>query len=135
MKESNIQTMFGKKNTVFGCFELKLCKTKSIRLDSVRPHQIAALLDVSSEEGLYHKINDAPIFQGMKTRFTSPKPFDCFHLKNTPAYVVICFYIPRKQKKCYFIEAVVWQTLCKTHPRKSIREEEIGLFASTTLEL
>jgi penicillin-binding protein-related factor A (putative recombinase) len=135
MKEANIQSMLAKKNTVEGCFELKLCKTRSIRLDAVKPHQIEALLAVSTDEGLYHKISDSPIFQGMKTRFTNTKPWDFFFLKNIPAYVIICYYIPRKQKRCYYVEAAMWQSLCETHTRKSIREEELALSASITLDL
>lgn len=135
MKESNIQSLFSVKNRIEGCFELKLSKTRSIRFDAVRPHQLEALLNASSDRGLFHKINDAPIFAGMKTRFTSAKPFDCFFLKNTPSYIVVCFYIPRKQKKCYYIEPEIWKDLEKSHPKKSIREEELSTYASMTLNL
>lgn len=135
MKEANITTMFSKKNKIVGCFELKLCKTKSIRFDSVKPHQIKALQNVASETGLYHKINDAPIFAGMKTRFTSQKPFDCFYLKNIPAYIVVCFYIPRKQKNCYYITPQEWMIKEIASDKKSIREEELAPSATHTLRL
>ena len=135
MKESQIQTLFSKQNTVYGCFELKLCKGTSIRFDAVRPHQLQALLDVSSNKGLFHKINDMPIFSGDLSRFTNPKPFDCFYLKNIPAYIIVCFYIPRVQKTCYYLSPSSWQLLEITSPKKSIREEELKKYAYHILEL
>jgi len=135
MNERTIQTEFSKKNTIVGCFELKLCKSKSIRFDAVKQHQIQALLDVSGEKGLFHKINDAPIYAGMQTRFTNSKPFDCWFLKEVPAYIVICFYEPRHKKMCYYIEPEIWINLCESSSKKSIREEELTLNASITLDM
>jgi len=135
MTEAAITSLFGKKNKIIGCFELKLCKTRSIRFDTVKPHQLKALLAVSGEEGLFHKINDAPIYSGMKTRFTNQKPFDCFFFTEVPAFIVVCFYIPRQQKKCYYIEPEIWQDLRKNNSKKSIRQEELALYASNIIDL
>ena len=135
MKEANIQSLLKNKHTMHGCFELKLCKAKSISLSSVKPHQVEALLAASSEGGLYHKINDAPIFAGMKTRFTNSKPFDFICIKNTPAFVVICFYVPRKKKRCLYISIDRWVELCAIHPRKSVREAELEEYAECEINL
>lgn len=125
VKEKDIQTIFGKKNKLDGVFELKLLKGSSIRFDAVKDHQIEALMAVSGEEGLYHKINDLPVFPGCKTRFASPKPFDCFYLKNIPAYIVICVYTPRKKKLFCYIMPEAWTRAKINSKKKSINREEI----------
>ena len=76
-------------------YELKLCKTNRFPFSSVKTHQIIGLL--KADTGLFHKISDAPIFSGMKTRFTAKKPFDCLWIKAKP-FVCILFYVPRKPK-------------------------------------
>jgi len=125
MKEKDIQTIFGKKNKTFGVFELKLCKGKSIRYDAVAEHQMKALKDVGfGGKGLYHKINDLPVFPGCKTRFASKKPFDCFYLKFQNSYIVVCFYLPRKEKLFCYITPEAWEESEKESDRKSIRKEE-----------
>ena len=135
MNERTIQTAFSKKNKVDGCFELKLSKTGSIRFDAVKPHQIQALLAVSSDKGLSHKITDQPWLPNRPNSFQLKKPFDYFFLKNIPAYIVICFYVPRKKKKCYYISPQEWKELEIVFDKKSIREEELALSSEYTLEL
>ena len=134
MKENNIQTALSKVHTLHGVFELKLCKSKSIRFDSVKPHQVAALLE-ANENGLYHKISDFPMFAGSKTRFNKPKPFDFIYLKHTPSYVVICFYIPSKRKTCYYIAIKDWIMADFETSKKSITEEECERIASHVKKL
>lgn len=127
MKEKNFQTEFSKRNTIKGVFELKLSKGCSIRFDSVKEHQVSALLSAQSDKGLFHKISDSlPIFGGNKhMRFTAKKPFDCFLIENYPAYVVVMFYTPRKRKNVYYIPIDTWLSLKKNSDKKSIREEEL----------
>ena len=129
MKEKDFQTEFGKRNTVEGCFELKLCKGTSLPFDALKDHQVEALLAVSGE-GLFHKITDQPVFKGNKTRFTRPKPFDCFFLKNVWGYVVVMFWVPRKKKNVYYIEICSWQSMVVTAGRKSLTEEMASQYAS-----
>lgn len=124
MKEKDIQRLFGKVINVHGVFELKLVKGNSMPFAAVKEHQEAALLAVSMNRGLYHKISDSPIFAGMKTRFTAQKPFDCFFLRNTPAYVGICFYEPRKPKEVVLIEITKYLGLKLGSKRKSLTREE-----------
>jgi hypothetical protein len=133
MKEANIQTLFGKQNKILGVFELKLCKSKSIRWDSVAVHQIKAL-SKAKNESLYHKISDFPMFAGSKARFNNPKPFDCLNI-CCDAYVVVCFYIPRVQKKLYYIDIDNYLSGWKASDKKSYREEEAEKMASYTLNL
>jgi len=135
MRESVIQTAFGKKNKRIGVFELKLCKGRSIRWDSVKDHQIEALYQ-AKWEGFYHKISDSlPVFGGNKhMKFTSKKPFDCFYIK-TDAYVVVCFYVPRKKKLCYYIDIDVFIEWMADSERKSFREEEAKEMAEYVLNL
>jgi len=135
LKEKNFQTLFGlwllQHMETFECsatFELKLVKGKSLPYSSVKPHQIQALQDAKSAEGIYHKINDSPIFFGNKTRFTNPKPFDCFLIKNAKAYIVLWFYKPRQQKIMYFIDIDKFVKYKNQSIRKSITEDEmVGL--------
>lgn len=137
MKEKNIQTDFTKKNKVKGFFELKLEKGKSFAFSKVAEHQVEALL-LAETKGLKHKIQDAPIFSGMKTRFNIKKPCDCFFL-DAPAYVVICFYIPRKEKVCYYLPIKRFIALKDKYERflnrKSMKKEEVKENAQWTLNL
>ena len=129
MKESDFQTAFRDKNTIHGVFELKLCKGKSLPFSALADHQETALLAASSPEGLFHKITDQPIFAGSKVRFTKPKPFDCFMLKNTNAYVVVMWWVPRKKKKAYYIRIQDWILASGKAGRKSITEDIARIYA------
>lgn len=132
MLEKDIQQVFKNKNKKFGVFELKLCKGTSMAFDHVADHQIEALKAVSGEEGLYHKIADSPVSYGGQ-RFTKPKPFDCFVLKNIPAYLVICWYIPRKRKTFYYIKVNEFVEKRDAVERKSITEEMCAEIAEEVL--
>ena len=124
MKESNFQSEFSKRNTLKGVFELKFCKGTSLPFSSVAEHQEEALLAASGKgKGLFHKISDSPIFSDNKTRFTRPKPFDCFLIREYPAYVVIMWWVPRKKKRAYYIHINDWIILKETAERKSITEK------------
>ena len=131
MKEKDIQTVFAKKNSICGFFELKLCKSLSIPFSSVKEHQKKALLQAQNK-GIFHKINDAPIFRGQKTRFTNQKPFDCFFMQGD-AYVVICFYEPRKSKTFYYVPIDEWIKLERREKRKSATEALIQKAAYTVV--
>jgi len=122
MKESQFQTEFSKRNNLSGCFELKFCKGHSLPFSALAVHQERALLDASSEKGLFHKISDFPVFAGSKVRFNRPKPFDCFHLSNINAYVVVCFWIPRKKKRVFYIKIEHWIYMRDHATRKSMTE-------------
>lgn len=130
MKEKDFQVLFGKKNKHLGVFELKLEKGKSFRFDRVAQHQKEALLQASST-GVYHKINDAPIFGGQKTRFTSKKPFDCFNIKGD-AYVVIMFYEPRRKKRVLYLLIDDFLRAERDASKKSVRQEELETYALHT---
>jgi len=130
MKEKDFQTEFGKRNTVEGCFELKLCKGTSLPFSALADHQIKALLDAACGSGLFHKITDQPVFKGSKTRFTKPKPFDCFFLTNMKSYVVVMFWIPRKKKNVYYIRIDSWIDMVESASRKSLTEEMAIEFAT-----
>ena len=129
-----MQTLFGKylKDTPpkeTEVYELKIVKGKSLPFDSVKVHQREALLDVETKS-LYHKITDFPIFQGSKTRFTRPKPFDCICFQGTKAYVVVWFFVPRTKKVFYKIRIKDFLELEKNAGRKSMTEKmvkEIGV--------
>jgi len=142
MKESDVQRLFGKQNRLFGAFELKFTKGKSISFEAVAAHQIKSLLAISNN-GLYHKLIDPPIFPGMKTRFNAPRPFDCFNLKDIPAYIVAVFYEPNKKKTAYYIpieDYVMMQEQVEAgnmggKPRKSFTEPHAEAYATHVLEL
>lgn len=128
MKEANFQTLFGRwveenydDMVTSVAYELKLTKTNSILFSAVKEHQVEGLMAVK-HSFLYHKISDAPIFGGMKSRFTKPKPFDCFVLSGQ-AYVCIMFYKPRRKKEFIMIDIDDWLKEVKTSTRKSLTEE------------
>lgn len=134
VKEKDIQVVFARVNTLHGVFELKICKAdKSGKLpplpfSAVRDNQKEALAAIV-KDGWYFKIPDSPVSWqnnggGDKPmRFTLAKPFDCFYLKETPAYVVICYYIPRKLKEFVYIPI-----------ERFIEEERIATRKSLTRE-
>ena len=132
MKEKDFQTEFGKRNRIHGVFELKFCKGKSLPFDCLAEHQEKALLDVS-HDGLFHKISDFPVFANSGARFNRPKPFDCFYLSQTMAYVVIMFWIPRKKKNVYYIKIQDWIRMRDKATRKSATED-MALKSSTIFE-
>ena len=125
MKESNIQTLFGRKNKAIGVFELKLVKGKSMPFSAVQEHQLAGLWS-AKYDGLYHKISDASYEQ---------KPFDCMNLKGVPAYVVLVWYIPRKRKTAYYITIDTFCQLKDSAGRKSLTEEMAQVCADHQIEL
>ena len=138
MKESNIQTLFGKylkanpsKETIV--YELKLCKGTALPFDAVKAHQIKGLIEAGT--GLYHKISDSPIFAGNKTRFTKPKPFDCLFIAGAVGYVAICFYKPRKPKKLYLINIYSFVLKRDAINKKSITEEMADEIADKVIVL
>lgn len=114
MKEKDIQREFGRKNKITGVFELKLCKGTSLPFSSVAPHQEKALLDASGAIGCYHKLSDFSMDQ---------KPWDCQRIANTDAYIVICFYTPRKNKMLYYIPIHDWVLMREASGRKSATED------------
>lgn len=143
MKEKDLQAIFGKKNTIHGVFELKMVKGPSKAFNEVEDHQIEALLRVSGHEGVYHKVADQTI--GRKGEFGASlkKPFDCFFLKNTPAFVVPIWYVPRKRKTAYYIP-IKWflnmredalNGILDGRPRKSFTEDMARAFSEYVVEL
>lgn len=102
MREAQIQSLYGKylrENKPKGnyCYELKIIKKGNFRFKQVQEYQIEALQ--SSLNGFYHKIPDMAAQNG----FSGRKAFDCLWVKFDQAYVVPCFYSPRKYKDCYLI--------------------------------
>lgn len=135
MKERDIQTIFRDINTVHGIFELKLCKGNALPFNAVKDHQRVALTNVSCSTGLFFKIPDSPIFAGSKQRFSVLKPFDCFALAKVPAYVVICFYVPRQYKKFFYIPISVFVQEEQDSPRKSLTMQRAQEISYTVLEI
>ena len=124
MVERDFQTLFLKwlrhqKTLKSGAFELKLTKKESLPFKALSPHQLEALRAVKHTE-LAYKIADDSI---------GYKPFDCFLLKDAPAFIVVSFY-KRGEKKFYMIDVDVWDKEILSSSRESItreRAEEIGL--------
>lgn len=103
-------------------FELKISKTKSLAFKRVEPHQITALKK-AKHTCVYHKISDFS---------PEAKPFDAFQVCNTPAFLVILFYKPRKPKTTYWIDIDDWYFHTKISLKKSITEDEVKALASNT---
>lgn len=134
MKERDIQTLFSKVITIPGVYELKLCKGTSLPYNAVAEHQIEALQQ--AQNGLFfHKISDQPWGTTNKFRFTKPKPFDCFVLDKTDAFVGVCFYKPRKKKEIYLIGINSFIIARDTDTRKSLTEEKAHDIMSYKVQL
>lgn len=139
MKESNLQSKFGiwlKINKMEGVFELKLEKGKSFAFNKVKDHQVKALYE-AKHEGLYHKINDLPVYSGSMTKFANPKPFDCFYI-NCPAYIVIGFYKPRQEIETYIVDIdrfIELRDITLEGGRKSLKQEEWEVLAIRNIML
>lgn len=127
MKERDIQVLFKSINKIEGVFELKLVKGSSLPFSRIEEHQIESLLNASEDTGLYHKIADG-VFNS-KGFGANKKPFDCFFIKNYPAYLVVCFYVPRKKKNFYYIEINDFVKYLTTTKKKSINEVECNLIS------
>ncbi len=120
-QEKNFQTEFGKHNRVHGVFELKITKKKSIAFSVIRESQHEGLHNSGTKTtGCYFKLTDLD---------PREKPFDCFHLFETPAFVVVMFYKPRVKKDVYYIEYDKWIHQESIHPRKSMKESECAAIA------
>lgn len=133
MTEKDMQTIFGKHlqkhpPRVSEVYELKICKGTSLAFDSVQAHQIEGL-SKAQNDSLFHKIADQPWGGNDKFRFTIKKPFDCFVLVKSPAFVIIWFYKPRKPKIFIKIPILAFVKMKNEADRKSITEQmakEIG---------
>jgi len=144
MKEKDFQVLFSKwieKNKhIFKkstAFELKIINQikgkRSLPYTNIKKHQVEALLKVK-KEGVYHKISDSPIFQGMKSRFTTQKPFDCFILKGN-AYFVLLYYRPRQPKLMHFIEINTFIQYVDKTKKSSLPEEDAKRLAKFSYTL
>ena len=56
-------------------------------------------------------------------RFTKPKPFDSFLLKDISAYIVVMFYTPRKKKNVIYIDIERFIRMEEETTRRSFTEE------------
>ena len=116
MRESDFQKDF--KNWVqenldkvpTAAFELKIVKKSKSNVNQrfsfkqVEEHQIN-YLSYAKHNYCYHKIADTPVANYGKLKFiTRKKPFDCFVLRGSAAYVVVWFYIPRAKREMYWID-------------------------------
>jgi penicillin-binding protein-related factor A (putative recombinase) len=116
-REAQSQVVFkhylqsGKYNGPSAVFELKRTLEDSLPFSAVADHQEDAL-EASINRSLYYKIPDDSI--GLK-------PFDCFFLRNTLAYVVIGY---GKQLKSFVLIPIdEWKHEKKTSKRRSLTYE------------
>ena len=76
--------------------EVKATKTNTIPLSAVKPHQLQALKDARSPEGIVHKMSDMG-------RILQPADFWMF--KNSQSFVIACFL---KERICLAINPHKW---------------------------
>ena len=117
MKERNLQSTVLKNAQVLlgtSAIEIKAVKGLSIPFATLKDHQERALLLTQSKRGIAWKIPDCG-FQN---------PFDCFILKNTPAYVAVVFNTGKRGKKeCWLIPIQKWVAARNKGNRKSLTLE------------
>lgn len=124
MNEAAFQSLYTKwlksYGEASGAHELKFTSGKSIPFAAVKEHQVASLLRAKHGQ-VVHKISD------MALGF---KPFDCFILKESTAFVVLMFYVLKQRRKCYAIDIDDFIAERERSDRKSITESkarEIGI--------
>jgi penicillin-binding protein-related factor A (putative recombinase) len=117
MLESNFQSLFSKwvKDNwrSSAAFELKITKTNTLPFSRIEEHQLVSL-SKAKHAILYHKISDSAI---------GFKPFDCFTLYNSEAYLVIMYYKPRAKKQFYMIDIDVLENFMQIKSNHSISEQ------------
>lgn len=87
-----------RKNYHSSCaIEIKNTTKNTIPKSALKEHQMLALKDSKSFNGLVHKLSDESRRQ---------QPYDAFMLKNADAYVVACF---SKHGYCLIIDIDQWQ--------------------------
>ena len=106
-------------------FELKITKKKSLPFSRVEMHQLQSLLDVK-HGALIYKISDQSI---------GFKPFDSFILMDAPAFVVIMYYKPRKQKRVCLIDVDKFIDEMNECDRRSLTEERAEEIAEMVIDL
>ena len=104
--------------------KLKHNKEKLHIIRDFQPQQIPTLIQ-ASKSCVYHKISD----QGMAL-----KPFDSFQICYSPAFVGVCWYVPRLQKRLYLCEVKHFETWLETGYNK-ITEAEIAAVALFIFDL
>ena len=117
-QEKNMQSLFTKwlKNNgkESAAYELKITHTNTLPFSKIAPHQYTELLKVRMGVQV-HKISDSAI---------GYKPYDCYSLYRSPAYLVVMFYKPRQKKKAYLIDILDLLEIKETPGKKSLREED-----------
>lgn len=119
MTEASFQTEFTKwlryRYRKTGAYELKVTNTNRIAFSAVRPHQKIALRN--TKHGFHsYKIPDAGYDQ---------KPYDCYAMFGEPAWICVMFY----RRKCihfWMVDIDVWLEKERTHPMRSLTEEDIA---------
>ncbi len=127
VSEKMIQSLFSKKNTVPGVFELKLVKlekVKTLGFSKVEPHQIRALLAANSDKGCAHKLSDMSM---------DKKPWDCQRIANYPAFVVPVYWKPGKPKVAYYVP--IKSFVATVHPGEGLSEDQAKQLAEFTITL
>ena len=98
-------------------YELKIKKNNeplNFKSD-LRPQQIPSLLGVK-KSCLSYKLGDLSL---------DSKPFDGVVLCNLPAYLVVCWYEPRKLKILYYIDPIIIDKMIRSG-KKSLRKADVG---------
>lgn len=102
-------------------FELKLCKgNNALPFSAFEPQQPVSL-QKAKHEFIFKKLSDAD---------RTLKPFDCFVLAKSEAWVIAGWYHERKGINVYWLDIDVFLEEQKTSTRKSITEERAAEIAS-----
>lgn len=129
MLEKDFQSRFtrwAKHNIQHSCaVELKVANGKSLPFNAVADHQYASLL-ASKQQSLVFKIPDVGY---------DVKPFDCFVLSKSRAYIGILFYEKRGDKEFYLIDIENFIQFRDSATRKSILRDDAKAIASIIGEL
>lgn len=106
---------------VSGAFELKQTTSEALAFDSVKEHQIDALLAAHSDYGITYKIPDDAM---------GVKPFDYVYLRNAPAWVAILY-----PGEFYIISITAFLEEKKRSERKSLLRDRARKIAAYRVQL
>lgn len=125
MKEKDFQGLFTRYVRArwargSAAFELKICKGTSLPFAAVQPHQLEALREAKNGRIAYKIPDDSAGF----------KPFDCFVLSGSLAFVVVQFYA-RGCKRFYLVDIDAWDLEVSTSKRKSLTEARAAAIGET----
>ena len=108
MDNPRIYAVFKEINTLQGMFLFHVCYNKTFSKFRIKPYQLDVLLRASGEYGYYYKHKDIPLYAGKLTSMNAQGPFHTLYMVNTPAYIVLAWYVGIYFLEFHYIKPQDW---------------------------